>query len=86
MLGVVNARKNMDSELGNMMLFGEGKKDLIAQGLVRYYINLGYGKFVEQFVMPELYNELKVEFVVIKVSILYHYPYLFRLQQVGGWL
>jgi hypothetical protein len=39
---------------------------------------------VEQLVTPELYNELKVEFVAIKISVLYHYPYLFKLQQVGG--
>jgi hypothetical protein len=36
--------------------------------------------------MLELYNELKVEFVVIKVSVLYHDPYLFKSQQTGGWL
>jgi hypothetical protein len=75
----------MDNEHGNMMLFGEGEKNLIAQGLVWYYVNLGYGKFVEQFVTPKLNSELKVEFVAIKVSVLYQYPYLFRLQQVGGW-
>jgi len=34
--------------------------------------------------MHGLYNELKVEFVIIKVSVLYHYPYLFKSQQVGG--
>jgi len=33
--------------------------------------------------MHELYNELKVEFVIIKVSVLYHYPYLFKSQQVS---
>ncbi len=40
---------------------------------------------MEQFVTPKLNSELKVEFVAIKVSVLYQYPYLFRLQQVGGW-
>ncbi len=78
------AGKNMDNEPKSTMLFVEGEKDLIAQGLVQYYVNLGYRKFVEQFVTPELYNELKVKFVAIKASILYQYPYLFRLQQVGG--
>jgi hypothetical protein len=34
MIGVANTRKNMDSEHGNTMLFGESEKDLIAQGLV----------------------------------------------------
>ncbi len=62
----------------------EGEKNLIVQGLVQYYVNLKYKKFVEQLVTPELYNELKVEFVAIKISVLYHYPYLFKLQQVGG--
>jgi hypothetical protein len=61
----------------------KAKKHLIVHGLVRYYVNLGYEKFVEQFVMHELYNELKVEFVIIKVSVLYHYPYLFKSQQVS---
>jgi hypothetical protein len=78
--------KNMDSELGNTMLFAEGEKYLIAQGLVWYYINLGYRKFMEQLVTLEFYNELKVESLAIKESVIYHYPYLFRLQQVGGWL
>ncbi len=32
---------------------------------------------MEQFATPKLYNELKVDFVTIKVSALYHYPYLF---------
>jgi hypothetical protein len=44
---VVVARKNMDSEPGNTMLFAKDEKDLIVQGLVRYYVNLGYEKFVE---------------------------------------
>jgi uncharacterized protein (UPF0218 family) len=79
-LGVAMVGKNMDSELGNTILFVKGETDLIVWGLVRYHDNLGYGKFVEQFVMHELYNELKVEFVAIKVSVLYHYPYFFRLQ------
>jgi hypothetical protein len=76
--------KNMDSELGSTMLFAEGEKYLIAQGLVRYYINLGYRKFMEQLVTLELYNELKMESLTIKESVIYHYPYLFKLQQMGG--
>ncbi len=78
-LGVTNIGKNMDSEPRSMMLFIEGEKDLIAKGLVWYYVNLGYKNFVEQFVTLELYNELKMEFVTIKVSVLYYYPYLFKL-------
>jgi len=85
-LGVAMVGKNMDSEPGSTLLSTKGEKDLIARGLVWYYVNLGYGKFVEQFVMPKLYNELNVDFVAIKVSVLYHYPYLFKLHQVGGWL
>jgi hypothetical protein len=80
------ARKNVDSELRSKMLSTKGKKDIIAQGLVWYYVYLGYGKFLEQFSTLELYNELKVDFVAIQVSVLYHYPYCFKLQQVGGWL
>ncbi len=79
------AGKNMDNEPWSTMLFAEGKKYLIVRGLVRYYVNMGYRKFMEQFVMVKLYNELKVESITIKVSVLYHYPYLFKLQQVGGW-
>jgi len=79
MLNVTMARKNMDNEPRNTMLSTKGKKYLIVHGLVQYYVNLGYGKFVEQFVTHELYNELKVESIIIKVSVLYYYPYLFKL-------
>ncbi len=71
--------KNMDSEHVSTMLFVKGEKNLIAKGLVWYYVTLGYEKFVEQFVTRELYKELKVDFVAIKVNVLYHYPHLFRL-------
>jgi hypothetical protein len=37
------------------------------------------GNFLEQFLTPKFYNELKEEFVAIKVNVLHHYPYLFRL-------
>jgi hypothetical protein len=84
MSNVAMVGKNMDNEPRSTMLSIESKKDLIVQGLVQYYVNLGYKKFVEQFVTHELYNELKVEFVTIKVSVLYNYPYLFKLQ--SGWL
>ncbi len=50
--GVAMVGKNMDNEPGSTMLFVEGEKDLIAHGLVQYYVNLGYMKFVEQFVTP----------------------------------
>jgi hypothetical protein len=78
-LGVAMAKKNIDSEPRSTMLSSKCEKDLITQGLVRYNVYLRYGKFVEQFVTLELYNELKVDFVAIKVSVLYHYPYLFKL-------
>jgi hypothetical protein len=39
--------KNMDSEHGNAMLSTKVEKDLIVKGLIWYYINLRYGKFVE---------------------------------------
>jgi hypothetical protein len=79
MLNVAMVIKNMDNEPKSTILSTKGKKDLITHGLVRYYVNLRYGKFVEQFVALELYNELKVESITIKVSVLYHYPYLFKL-------
>jgi hypothetical protein len=33
-------------------------------------VNMGYGKVVEQFMILELYNELKLEFIAIKVILL----------------
>jgi hypothetical protein len=81
---VVIIKKNMDNELGSTMLFRKGEKDLIVKGLVWYYINLKYGKFVEQFVIPNFYHELKVEFVAIKVNVLYHYSSLFRSEQMAS--
>ncbi len=33
-------------------------------------MNMGYGKVVEQFMILELYNELKLEFIAIKVILL----------------
>jgi hypothetical protein len=38
------------------------------EGLVCYFVNLGYDKWIEQFVTLELYNELKLEFVAVKVT------------------
>jgi hypothetical protein len=52
MSSVAMVGKNMDSEPGSTMLSVEGEKDLIVQGLIQYYVNLGYMKFVEQFVTP----------------------------------
>ncbi len=46
---------------------GKPNIDSIVEGLVCYYVNLGYGKYVEQFVIRELYNELKLESMAIKV-------------------
>jgi hypothetical protein len=51
---VAMAGKNMDSELGCTMLSAKSKKDPIIQGLIQYYVNLGYKKFVKQFTMHEL--------------------------------
>jgi hypothetical protein len=36
--------------------------------LVCYFVNLGYKKWIEQFVTPKLYNEFKLEFVAFKVT------------------
>ncbi len=36
--------------------------------LVCYFVNLGYRKCIKQFVILKLYNEFKLEFVVIKVT------------------
>ncbi len=71
--------KNMDNEHDSTMSSAKGEKDLIVKSLIWYYVNLGYEKFVEQFVTCELYNELKMELVTTKVNVLYHYAYLFRL-------
>ncbi len=38
------------------------------EGLVCYFVNLGYEKCIKQFVILELYNELKLEYVAIKVT------------------
>jgi len=38
------------------------------EGLVCYFVNLGYGKCIKQFVIPKFHNELKLEFMAIKVT------------------
>jgi hypothetical protein len=38
------------------------------EGLVCYFINLGYKICIKQFVILELYNEIKLKFVAIKVT------------------
>jgi hypothetical protein len=60
--------KNMNNEHGNTMSSTKGEKDLIVKSLVWYYVNIRYKKIVEQFVTCELYNELKMELVAIKVK------------------
>ncbi len=79
MSSVAMARKNMGSEHGSTMSSAKGEKNLIVKNLVRYYVNLRYKKIVEHFFTCELYNELKMEFVAIKVNVIYHYAYLFKL-------
>ncbi len=38
------------------------------EGLIHYFVNLGYGKCIKQFVTLKLYNELKLESTAIKVT------------------
>jgi hypothetical protein len=52
------------------LFYIEVEKDLFSKGLVWYVVNMGYGKVVEQFVVPLLYNEPKLEFIAIKVILL----------------
>jgi hypothetical protein len=81
---VVMDGKNMDNELGSIMLSTKGKKDLIIKGLVWYYINLRYGEICRAICYSKVYHELKVEFVATKINVLYHYSSLFRLEQMDG--
>jgi len=48
-------------------LFTKIEKNLVVERSICYFVNLGYGKFVKQFVTQELYNEFKLKFVVMKV-------------------
>ncbi len=65
------AQQKIDNEGENEVCI-KVEKNLIANQLFHYYVNLGYKKWVEQFVTAELYNKLKLEFVTIKVSTLHH--------------
>ncbi len=58
MLGFPMVQKNNISKLNI---------DSIVEELVCYYVNLGYGKYVDQFVILKLYNELKLESMAIKI-------------------
>ncbi len=64
------AENNKVGKIGNKLFYIKAKKDLFSKGLVWYFVNMGYGKVVGQFVIPELYNEPKLEFVAIKVTLL----------------
>ncbi len=68
-LGSSMAQQNMENKEQNE-IFVEVETNLLTNGLVHYYIFMGYGKWVEQFVIAKLYNELKLEFIAIKVSTL----------------
>jgi hypothetical protein len=48
-------------------LFTKIEKNLVVERLICYFVNLGHGKFVKQFVTQELYNEFKLKFVAMKV-------------------
>jgi hypothetical protein len=63
------AQQNMENKKQNE-IFVEIETDLLIDGLVHYCIFMGYGKWVEQFVIAKLYNELKFESITIKVSTL----------------
>ncbi len=45
---------------GENQVCTKAETNLIANGLFCYYVNLGYGKWVEQFVIAKLYNKLKL--------------------------
>jgi hypothetical protein len=64
------AENNKVGKTRNKLFNIEAKKDLFSKGLVWYFVNMEYGKVVEQFVIPELYNELKLKFIAIKVTLL----------------
>jgi hypothetical protein len=64
------AENNKVGKTENKLFYIEAEKDLFSKGLVWYFVNMGYGKVVEQFTIPELYNEPKLEFVAIKVTLL----------------
>jgi hypothetical protein len=65
------AQQKINNE-GENQVCTEAKTNLITNGLFHYCVNLGYGKWGEQLLTIELYNELKLESIAIKVSILHH--------------
>jgi hypothetical protein len=65
------AQQKIDNE-GENQVHIEVETNLVAYQLLHYYVNLGYRKWVEQFVTAKLYNKLKLESITIKVSTLHH--------------
>jgi hypothetical protein len=63
------AQQNMENKEHNQ-IFTKVETNLLTDGLVHYYVFMGYMKWVEQFVTIELYNELKLESIVVKVNTL----------------
>lgn len=63
------AQQNMENK-GQNQISAKPEVNLFTYGLVNYCVFMGYRKWVEQFVIVELYDELKLEFIAIKVSAL----------------
>ncbi len=68
-LSSLMAQQNMENKEHNQ-IFTKVETNLLTDGLVHYYVFMGYMKWVEQFVTIELYNELKLESIVVKVNTL----------------
>jgi hypothetical protein len=60
------AQQKINNE-GENQVCTKVETNFVVEELLHYYVNLGYGKWVEQFVITELYNELKFESIAIKV-------------------
>jgi hypothetical protein len=65
------AQQKIDNK-GENQVCTKVKTNLVAYRLFRYCVNLGSEQWVEQFVITELYNELKLESITIKVNTLHH--------------
>jgi hypothetical protein len=60
------AQWKLDDE-GENQVCTEVGTNLVAYGLFCYCVNLGYEKWVEQFVSTELYNELTIVACVLVI-------------------
>jgi len=64
------AQQRIDNK-GENQVCTEAETNLVASGLLQYCVNLGYEKWVEQFVTTKLYNEIKLESIATKVNTLH---------------